>query len=323
LNEISTQFPWNYNSKKLWLDNTLSMKLATLVGVYSSNSNSNERLVAYWQRKDGDIGATQHLLSLFSFDDQKNVINLEKTVQIDSEVQELHTIGSTLYAVIKSDDSTTREYNAKIVSFNSKLEQIKSRDIPSYLISYASDSSIYYIARTSNPNYFNLYVLSPDLTNSTQYGVSTYMPKSQLDSVSAIYFKKAEKADDDVFLVFGDDVDRTWMAQIKYGNIHREKTLTYGTNANVIDGEDGTIIISLENSYSAGGILLNNNAENKCQLHKKEASERLAHLPNLINTLEGSFDDLMGYFNEESEEVVHTVFRLSRPVIPSWSSPNI
>lgn len=74
------------------------------------------------------------------------------------------------------------------------------------------------------------------------------------------------------------------MAQIRYGNIHKQKMLTFGTNANIIDN-DGTVLISLENSYSHSGILLNNNAENKCMLHKKEASARLARLPNLVNLL--------------------------------------
>jgi hypothetical protein len=180
---------------------------------------------------------------------------------------------------------------------------VKSRVILSYIISYASDSLIYYISRTSNFNYFNLYQLTPDLTNATQYGVSTYMSKTQLDSIASIYFKKGESIDDDVFLTFGNDEDRTWIAQIKYGNIHKEKTLTFGINANIIDKSDGNLLISLEGSYSHGGILLNNNAEYKCGLHKKPASERLAHLPNLVNVIEGTMSDLMSFLNEDSPEV--------------------
>jgi hypothetical protein len=61
------------------------------------------------------------------------------------------------------------------------------------------------------------------------------MPKTQIDSISSIYFKKADKIDDDIFLVLGNNEDRTWVAQIKYGNIHREKTLTFGINAKIID----------------------------------------------------------------------------------------
>lgn len=54
---------------------------------------------------------------------------------------------------------------------------------------------IYYISRTSNFNYFNLYQLSTDLTNLTQYGVSNYLEKSQQDSISSIYFKKGNTID--------------------------------------------------------------------------------------------------------------------------------
>lgn len=171
----------------------------------------------------------------------------------------MHAVKDTIIAITKKEETTTRDYNATIITLNAKLEQLKTRVIVSYLLSYASDESIYYIARTSNPNYFNLYVLTPDLANSTQYGVSTFMNKDQLDKASAIYFKKGVKLDDDVFLVFGYTWDQTWMAQIKYGNIHKQKILTYGTNANIIDSDD-TVLISLENSYSHGGILLNNNA---------------------------------------------------------------
>jgi hypothetical protein len=151
------------------------------------------------------------------------------------EVQEVHGIADQIFIVAKNSDSGTRDYEATIISFNSKLERVKSRVIPSYIISYASSTTIYYISRTSNYNYFNLYQLTPDLTNSTQYGVSNYMSKSQMDSITSIYFRKGATLDEDIFLAFGDDEDRTWMAQFRYGNIHKEKTLTYGTHANVID----------------------------------------------------------------------------------------
>lgn len=67
-----------------------------------------------------------------------------------------------------------------------------------------------------------------------------------------------------MFFVLGNDAERTRMTQIKFGNVHKSKILTYGINANIIDKYDGNILISLENSYSHGGVLFNNNAENKC-----------------------------------------------------------
>ena len=91
------------------------------------------------------------------------------------------------------------------------------------------------------------------------------------------------------------------MAQFKFGNIHKIKTLTYGLRANVIDKADGNLIISLEGSYNHGGLLLNNNAENKCLLHKNANSEKLAHLSHLVNILEGSLGDLMAFLNDDSE----------------------
>lgn len=61
------------------------------------------------------------------------------------------------------------------------------------------------------------------------------MSKDQLDSVTSIYFKKKETIDSDIFLLFGESSDHTWIAQMKQGNIHREKTLTFGKNARIVD----------------------------------------------------------------------------------------
>lgn len=47
---------------------------------------------------------------------------------------------------------------------------------------------------------------------------------------------------------------------MKNGDRHKIKTLTFGTRASIADRDDGSLLISLEGSYSHGGILLNNNA---------------------------------------------------------------
>jgi hypothetical protein len=91
------------------------------------------------------------------------------------------------------------------------------------------------------------------------------------------------------------------MAQFKFGNIHKIKILTYGLRANIIDKSDGSLLISLEGSYNHGGLLLNNNAENKCLLHKNPSSEKLAHLSHLVNIIEGSLEDLMAFLNDDSQ----------------------
>jgi hypothetical protein len=129
------------------------------------------------------------------------------------------------------------------------------------------------------------------------------MPREQIDSITSIYFKKGLKRDDDIFLVFSNNNDQTWMTQMKNGNILKNKVLTYGTDARVVNKEDGQVLILLENSYMNSGLLLNNNAENKCRLHKYESLSPLAHVPNLVNVLEGSIESFMDFFNIEDEEV--------------------
>jgi hypothetical protein len=50
-------------------------------------------------------------------------------------------------------------------------------------------------------------------------------------------------------------------------------------------------MILAEDSYCHSGLLLNNNAENKCELHKTDAFKNLINLKGLINVLEGSVSD--------------------------------
>jgi hypothetical protein len=116
------------------------------------------------------------------------------------------------------------------------------------------------MSRTSSQDYFNLYVMSPDLSNATQYGVSQNLPKGEMDSLTAMYFRKGKTVSEDVFLLFRDKNEQTEMIQMKNGDRHKIKTLTYGNRASITDRDDGSILISLEGSYSHGGILLNNNA---------------------------------------------------------------
>lgn len=111
---------------------------------------------------------------------------------------------------------------------------MKIKQIDSFISSFATEDYIYFISRTSNPTYFNLYFADPTDLVPQPYGVSCNMPSDQMDSITSIYFKKGLKKDDDIFLVFGNNNDRTWVTQIKNGNIHKNKVLTYGTDARVV-----------------------------------------------------------------------------------------
>lgn len=63
LNDIKSQFPWTHSNRKFYIENAQSVKLATLNGAYTnSNSNSNQRLVVYWQRKEDASLSTYFLI---------------------------------------------------------------------------------------------------------------------------------------------------------------------------------------------------------------------------------------------------------------------
>jgi hypothetical protein len=61
-------------------------------------------------------------------------------------------------------------------------------------------------------------------------------------------------------LIFGTDVNKTWIAQIINSQEHKIKDIAFGTDARIIEKDNGNIIILLENSYVHGGLLINNNA---------------------------------------------------------------
>lgn len=64
LNELKTQFPWQHSTRKVYIENAQSVKMATLNGVYANegSANSNQRLVVYWQRKEDTSLSTSFLI---------------------------------------------------------------------------------------------------------------------------------------------------------------------------------------------------------------------------------------------------------------------
>lgn len=81
-----------------------------------------------------------------------------------------------------------------------------------------------------------------------------------MDTISAMYFRKGLTLADDIFILLRDKNEQTEIIQMKNGDRHKIKTLTFGNRASIADRDDGTLLISMEGSYSHGGILLNNNA---------------------------------------------------------------
>lgn len=62
LNELKSQFPWTHSSRKVYIENAQSIKMATLNGVYTNGGSSNQRLVVYWQRKEDASLSTSLLI---------------------------------------------------------------------------------------------------------------------------------------------------------------------------------------------------------------------------------------------------------------------
>ena len=78
-----------------------------------------------------------------------------------------------------------------------------------------------------------------------------------------------------------------------------EMEVMYGSNAKVVQVEDGMIVV-VEDGYCHGGILLNNNAQNKCLMHRYPALEPLSHLPHLLNIMTTTLSDLLAHLHSPS-----------------------
>jgi hypothetical protein len=81
------------------------------------------------------------------------------------------------------------------------------------------------------------------------------------------------------------------------------KTLTFGTNAQIAEHTEGRIVITLENSYDHGGLLMNNNGENTCIYHQVEILKPLSHLRGLVDAIDAPLDHLLLFLEEDSQEV--------------------
>ena len=92
-----------------------------------------------------------------------------------------------------------------------------------------------------------------------------------------------DKGDDYYQFILGDAGDKTWIAEVREGQEHSEKVLTFGTNSRIPRNRDNSILILLENSYTHGGILMNNNGENTCLYHTFDTLKPLATIPHLVN----------------------------------------
>ena len=64
LNELKNQFPWQHSTRKVYIENAQSVKMATLNGVSSNEGTAsiNQRLVVYWQRKEDTTLSTFSLI---------------------------------------------------------------------------------------------------------------------------------------------------------------------------------------------------------------------------------------------------------------------
>ena len=105
-------------------------------------------------------------------------------------------------------------------------------------------------------------------------------------------------------LIIGNNVNKTWVAQIKNSEEHSVKDIVFGTNAKIISQGNSSFVLIVQNSYSHGGLLINNNAQNTCIYHKINDLKPLATVPHLLNLLQGKISDLVSFINDESEDVI-------------------
>jgi len=149
-----------------------------------------------------------------------------------------------------------RHFNATLVSYELGLLPVASVEVTDFITSSSLENQFYYMTLSSNPSVFLTYSCSGDLDNKSQYKLPVLMPASQIQSISSMHFHKSQS--DIVQLITGNDNKKTWIAQIKESQVHSETTLTFGVNSRIVANRQ-RVIIFLEDSYTHGGLLMNNN----------------------------------------------------------------
>lgn len=132
------------------------------------------------------------------------------------------------------------------------------------------------------------------------------MPSEQVKQISSFIFQKKGSKAEDLFLIVGSEGTSSWITQVKSLAIYKTTLLTSGTNPRIGLQENGNIVVVLENSYCHSGLLLNNNAENKCVLHESDVLRRFSALPGLVNLMEASIPGMKLFIDREATKQIVT-----------------
>lgn len=157
----------------------------------------------------------------------------------------------------KPSKEASRHFDATVVSYDADLSQLGFLEVADFLASSSLGQQLFYTVLTSNPEAFLTFSCGRDLKPS-QFKLPVLMPSSQIQSITTMHTTR-DSSGGIVQLMLGNDGKRTWIAQIRDSEVHSETTLSYGVNARVVELPQEGILILLEDSYTHGGLLMNNN----------------------------------------------------------------
>lgn len=84
------------------------------------------------------------------------------------------------------------------------------------------------------------------------------MPSTKVQTITKMQISQNSEGNI-VQLLLGNDGKKTWISQIRDSSVHSETTLSFGVNARVLESPHKELMIFMEDSYTHGGLLMNNN----------------------------------------------------------------
>jgi hypothetical protein len=117
---------------------------------------------------------------------------------------------------------------------------------------------LYFLSLSANRDIAVTFKTDAAFSKPVQYELPVFLSYSRIQTITSVLFTTALGSNELVQLMVGNEGDQTWIAQIKESSVHAEKILTFGVNARLVSEGNGLLIL-LENSYTHGGMLMNNN----------------------------------------------------------------